>query len=89
MTLLLLKRPDKLIPAIFTIIGQLDLISRMTVEIHTLKPFGPDSSKEPPRSISSIRNRQELPRILTQRGTSIQADMNLKEETLLKANCQT
>ena len=82
MTLLLLKRPDKLILAIFIVTQHLDLISRMTVEIHTLKLSGPGSSKERKRSQLSTGKSLESPRTIIQKGTSIRADTSLKVETL-------
>ena len=82
MTPLLLKRPVKLIRAIFTITRHLDLISRTTAEIHTLKLSGPGSSKELKRSLSSIGKSQESPRTIIQKGTSIRADTSHKAETL-------
>ena len=82
MTPLLLKRPVKLIRAIFTITRHLDLISRTTAEIHTLKLSGPGSSKELKRSQSSTGKSQESPRTIIQKGTSIRADTSHKAETL-------
>ena len=82
MTPLLLKRPDKLILAIIIDTQHLDLISRMTVEIHTLRLSGPGSSKELIRSQLLTGKSLESPRTIIQKGTSIQADTSLKVETL-------
>ena len=82
MTPLLLKRPDKLILAIFIVTQHLDLISRMTVEIHTLRLSGPGSSKERKRSQLSTGKSLESPRTIIQKGTSIRADTSHKAETL-------